>query len=120
MSLIFSPFLVWLSGYLLVSPFLREWEVWKKALLVSILYVAIGAVLITAAADARGYAGINAFLVLIWPIGYMFILFSDQLFDVSEPYRLLWVGLGIILSLGLISSGLFWLSQGRGGSRITG
>ena len=46
-----------------------------------------------------------------WPIGYVFLLFSEQLFDVSELYHLLWVGLGITLSLGLVSSGLLWFRQ---------
>ncbi len=118
--LIFSPFLVWLGGHLLVSPILREWRGWKKALLVSILYVAIGAVLVTVAADARGFSGVPPFFPLIWPIGYVFILFSERLFDVSELYHLLWVGLGIILSLGLVSAGLLWFRERMGGYPIPG
>ncbi len=113
--LVFSPFFVWLGGFLLVSPFFQEWEGWKKALLVSIPYVTIGAVLIQVAADARGFTGVPHFFPPIWPIGYVFILFSDRLFDVSELYRLLWVGLGITLSLGLVSSGLLWFRQWKGG-----
>ncbi len=120
MFIIFSPFLVWLGGYLLVRSFFREWLGWKKALLVSIFYVVIGAVLITVAADAGGFGGPSPFLVLIWPIGYVFLLFSDRVFDVSELYRRLWVGLGITLSLGLVSSGLLWFRQGIGGSHTTG
>ena len=120
MFIIFSPFLVWLGGYLLVRSFFRERQGWKKALLVSIFYVVIGAVLITVAADAGGFGGPSPFLVLIWPIGYVFLLFSDRVFDVSELYRLLWVGLGITLSLGLVSSGLLWFRQWKGGRSISG
>ncbi len=112
--LVFSPFLVWLGGYLLVSPFFREWEGWKKALLVSSPYVAIGAFLIPAAADARGFSGVPPFFPLIWPFGYVFLLFSDRLFEVSELHHLLWVGLGITLSLGLVSSGLLWFRHWKG------
>lgn len=118
--LLLSPFLIWLCGYLLVGPFLREWQGWKRGLLVSIVYLTIGATLIAAVADTRGFTGAPAFFPLIWPIGFLFVLFSDRLFDVSELYRLLWLGLGMILSLGLISAGLLWFRERMRGYLIPG
>lgn len=120
MFLMFSPLLVWMSGYLLVSLLLREWQGWKKALLVSAFYLTLGAILIAAAANVSGFVGAPPFFALIWPVGYVFVLFGERLFNVSELYRLLWMGLGMILGLGLVSAGLIWFGQRIGGSRTPG
>ncbi len=112
--LIFSPFLIWLFGYLLTRPLLPNWKPWMRALLVSVPYLVIGGILISLALMSRGFVGIPPFFVLIWPIGVVFILFSDRVNDPLELVTILAAGV-LIFSAGGLVAGLLARKRRIGG-----
>ena len=112
-SLIFSPFLIRLFGYLLTQPLLPTWTPWMRALLVSVPYLVVGGILLSLALMSRGFGGVPPFFVLIWPIGVVFILFSDRVNDPLELILLLGVGTAVFSAGGLLAGLLVWVRNRR-------
>ncbi len=112
MILIFSPLLIWMFGYLLTRPLLPTWKPWMRALLVSVPYLVIGGILISLALMSRGFAGVPSFFVLIWPIGVVFILFSERVNDPLELITILAAGVVVFSAGGLVAGLLAWRRRG--------
>ncbi|MFQ5919078.1 MAG: hypothetical protein ACE5I4_03400 [Thermoplasmata archaeon] len=106
--LVFSPFLIWMFGYAIATPLLPSWRPWTRALLVSVPYLVIGGVLLSLAIASRGFGGVPPFFVLIWPIGVLFVLFSERVNDPLELVSLLTVGVAIFCAGGLFAGLLEW------------